>query len=131
MSKIYLTKQRGLILGVFKSSPSVSFDADEIYNMLQESGINKSTVYRNLDKLIKDDLIVRELSQDGSRNVFRFNTTHKCEGHLHLVCSKCSRTIHLDERDSDKMGSLINDNYGFEISDSQTVIKGVCKDCSK
>lgn len=129
--KEYNTRQRALIYDLFKGNPSKSYDADEVYQLLSESGIDKSTVYRNLDRLVNDNLLVRERSEDGTRNLFRYNVTACCVGHLHLVCSKCKGIIHLDEADSDLMGALISSRYGFVVNDSTTVIAGVCKNCSK
>ncbi len=124
----YRTKQRDLILGVFSYAGYVT--ADEIYKALFPE-VNKSTVYRNLEKLTESGKITRELSKDGSKSIYRLNLTARCEGHLHLVCSRCGGVIHLSEADSEKLGRALKEDYGFAVNDTATIISGVCESCSK
>jgi len=126
--KEYKTKQRDLILSVFSSA--YYFTADEIYEKLLPD-VNKSTVYRNLEKLTESGKITRELSKDGSKSIYRLNPTAHCEGHLHLICSNCGGVIHLSEADSDKLEKVLKKSYGFSVNDNATVISGVCENCSK
>ncbi len=129
--KEYHTKQRLLILDVIRKNPKKRFTANEIAESVQESGINKSTVYRNLDRMVNDGEVVRELSGDGSCAVYHLNELSSCEGHIHLICSKCKGVIHLEEGIGSQMASLLQQSCGFSVSNDKTFIAGLCKNCTR
>ena len=125
--KEYQTKQKSLILSILSSADC--FSAEEIYEKLHPD-VNKSTVYRNLEKLTESGKIKRELSNDGSKSIYRLNPTAQCEGHLHLYCSCCGKVVHLSEADSDKLEQNLKQRYGFFVNDKSTIISGICENCS-
>ena len=125
--KEYKTKQRDLIISVFSSHNALT--AKEICEKLHFN-VNKSTIYRNLEKLIKSGNILKELSKDGSKAVYRLNPTIYCNGHIHLICSCCGEIIHLSEVDSKKLDKALKKDYGFYVNDNATIISGVCENCS-
>lgn len=127
--KEYKTKQRDLILSVFSDSDFLT--ADEIAEKLKSNDVSKSTIYRNLEKLTESGRVIRELSKDGSKSVYKLNPVAQCSGHLHLVCSCCGEVIHLSESDSDKLERVLKKSYGFSVNDNATVISGVCESCSQ
>jgi len=125
----YKTKQRDLILGLFNSGSYLT--ADDIFEKLKSSGVNKSTIYRNLEKLTVDSRIIRELSKDGSKAIYKINPAAHCNGHLHLKCAVCGKVMHLTDEDSTKLEKIIGNNYAFSLDDKATVITGICDVCSK
>ena len=129
--KAYTTKQRALIMNIFTRNAEGSFTAEALFDSLRTSGVCKSTIYRNLERLVEEGRLIRALSADGSCNVYRISGKPDCNGHLHLVCSKCKGVIHLSNADSEQMNELIKNKYVFSVNENTTVINGVCENCQK
>ena len=127
--KEYSTRQRTELLGLFAKRPAHDFTADELAAELAESGVNRSTVYRNLGHLTRDGVITQKISDDGRRKVYRLNAAHGCAGHLHLLCVKCGSIVHMDGEMTGIIARLTDSGCGFSLSTESTVIEGLCKDC--
>ncbi len=127
--KEYTTKQRQLITNVLKNCDALT--ADEIFLQLKDEKVSLSTVYRNLDKLVESNFVIRELSIDGKRSLYRINKTALCKGHIHLQCSRCGNVIHISNSDTDKIGDAIKAKYGFSIDEQALPIIGICERCKK
>jgi len=55
---------------------------------------------------------------------------HAEEGHHHhLVCSKCGKSIELDENVFAPVKRSLGEKYGFRIDLKHAVMSGLCKDC--
>lgn len=127
--KEYHTKQREILMSLFQANREAKYTADEVFASLGEGAISRSAVYRNLDKMAEEGRIVREISDSGDRSVFSLNCAAKCEGHLHLKCLKCGRTIHLGHEVSEEILDSVKTANGFSV-DGATVLYGVCDDCN-
>lgn len=130
--KTYSTKQRSTILSLFESNPEKSFTADEVCGMLtaEDTSVNRSTVYRNLDAFVRCGSLKKEPSVEDSRNRYKYNATAHCSGHLHLACSSCNEIIHLDEEQSEALAKALKADCGFLLDNDSTVITGVCEKCA-
>ncbi len=127
--KEYSTRQRTELLGLLARRPAHDFTADELVAELAGSGINRSTVYRNLGHLARDGVITQKISDDGRRKVYRFNAAHGCAGHLHLLCVKCGSIVHMDGELTEVIARLTDSGCGFSLKTETTVIEGLCKNC--
>lgn len=125
--KDYITKQRKLILDLLGNSDYMT--ADDIFVAVKNDGVSISTVYRNLDKLVQNNRVIRELTKDGSKSLYRLNKTAFCTGHLHLVCSRCGNVIHISDNDTSKLGDSVMSKYGFSIDEQSSFITGLCQKC--
>ncbi len=89
--------------------------------------ITLATVYRNLNKMSEDGEIIR-LEVNGE---FHFDA--HTEPHLHFVCEKCGRIMDFYDdnitNDITMISKKLSKNHGFEIKDSEIIIKGICNDC--
>lgn len=79
--KIKVTRERTVLLELLMSSGPVSIDV--IYPMVQED-MNKTTVYRILDRLVREGVVYQTDFRDG-KAYFEFQEKH----HHHIVCSGC------------------------------------------
>ncbi len=130
MSK-YATRQRKTLLGYLCAHADESLSAKEIASALEADGVSLSAVYRNLSELEAEGKVSR-LSKDGSRNVYyRYTDAEECKKHLHLSCSKCGRTYHMDVSATDTLIKTVEEDSGFNVDSSSTVLYGVCSECIK
>ena len=124
----YNTKQREILLDFFNNNRDTVLSADEIVEKLKNNNISTSAVYRNLSDLEKNGKL-RKTSKSGSRKAYyQFVDCDDCNGHLHLSCTKCGKTTHLDD-DKAKLISKMLENSNFNIDKNSTVLYGTCENC--
>lgn len=122
-----ITPQRRLIADYFHDSDS-HLTAEEIIAHVREKmpGVNKSTIYRNLDILEGFGCVLK--SESGDHVIYH----HTEEGHHHhLVCTKCGKSIDCDEMLFWPVEKLLRDKYGFRVDFKHKVINGLCESCCK
>lgn len=120
------TLQRKAIIDVL-SKDEGPYKANEIFALVGEklSGINFSTIYRNLELLIKLG-IVNKLAIEEGLNHYELKTG---EHHHHIICKQCGKVKEIDlcpfrEMEKDKL-----DELGFEPLEHRFEIYGLCKGC--
>lgn len=125
----YNTKQREVLLEFFENHHDQSFSAETIVEQLKHDVISISAVYRNLADLEKAGKI-RRVAKRGTRKAFyQFVACDECKGHLHLTCTKCGQTKHLDDDNSHQIVKSVLQNSNFNLDSDSTVLYGVCENC--
>ncbi|MCD6254867.1 MAG: transcriptional repressor [Deltaproteobacteria bacterium] len=106
-----------------------SFTPEEILNCVSaKMSINKVTVYRILERLLKAGLI-RRLSIG---RPFRYEIAGKGHKvHPHLICNSCGKIECLDLLEFTSIISSLCKLYGIESEGVEIYIKGICKKCQK
>lgn len=135
MSRIYNSKGKNDILDFLKSNTEKRLTAAEILSGLMKDGktINRSTIYRNLEKLTERGELLCFKENDSDSAYYQYTGEHKeCNSHLHLQCNACGKIFHLEEEPfiADFRDKL-NDIYGVEIDDAKTMLVGRCKVCKE
>lgn len=128
----YNTKQRELVLQCIKDCAG-HITALEIVRKLDDEGtpVGIATVYRQLDKLVKSNIIRKFTSLDGESACYQIiSELHRCDEHFHLKCTGCGDLIHMDCDFMDEMDEHIKSHHGFTVDSSKTVLYGCCKKCS-
>lgn len=134
METSYATKQGGLILSLLKAEAGRHFTADDIMKALSDGGnaVGKATVYRHLDKLIKQGKVRKYIVDEGSSACFEYiEEGHSCHEHYHLKCSSCGKLLHVKCEYLDEVAAHILGHHGFMISPEKTVLYGICEDCRR
>ena len=127
----YQTKQRKALLGFLQAHADEALTADQIADALSAEGVSRSAVYRNLAALAAEGAVQR-VSRSGTRRLFyRYTGAEACRAHLHLSCSSCGRTFHVDVPATNTIIERIRRDADFRIDSSSTVLYGVCADCRK
>ena len=125
----YATRQRKALLTFLHAHPDESFSARQIADALEAEGVSLSAVYRNLAALEAQGMI-RRAAKDGGHEVFyRFTQADACKQHLHLSCSQCGKTFHMDVPATDSLVEQVEETAGFRVDRSNTVLYGVCGAC--
>ena len=120
------SKQRELILEELKGV-SCHPTADELYELVRKrlSNISLGTVYRNLDFLASNGIILK-IETDG-KNRFDGNV----DPHAHIRCTACGRIddIETDILEMPLLGSLAA--KGYEVERCCIKYYGLCPECVK
>jgi Fur family transcriptional regulator, ferric uptake regulator len=122
-----LTKPRKMILEYIHNKND-HLTAEEIINHVHKKfpNINKSTIYRTLELLEKNECVYKIDSMD--RAVYY----HAEAGHHHhLVCSKCGKTIDFEKELFAPVKNSLVKKYGFKLDSRHVIVSGLCGKCSK
>ena len=104
--------------------------AEEIFKAVSPD-IGKSTVYRLLGELSSDGSVNKFAKENGRGVLYQFSHGNNCSSHLHMKCLKCDKVYHMDEEESERILKTIKDGSDFSVSESNTVLFGVCRECGK
>lgn len=106
---------------------SRAFAISELLDNLKGK-MNRSTVYRTLDKLIEKRLIVKLIDSSGETiYILNRNTRLENSSQPHLKCRQCGVLLSLPSFPVDYMNILTN--YG--VNNLNLVLDGFCSDCSR
>ncbi len=119
------TRQSAIILDVLandKSHPSIKELVEKV--SLVDPSLGQATVYRNVSKLVNNNLI---------KKIPTFNGDDRYDGdisnHFHLQCEKCGKLVDIFY---EKMDNLITDielTTDMEITSHLFLFTGICDDC--
>ena len=125
----YATRQRASLVEYLQSHADENLSAGQIAQALASKGISRSAVYRNLSALEEDGLVKRD-TKSGSKSVYyRYLGAEACREHLHLSCSKCGKTYHLDVSTTNRLVDSVAQGSDFAVDSASTVLYGVCGNC--
>lgn len=128
----YITPARTQLLQILQTAADRTVTAAELCEALQERGltVNKTTVYRNLDKLVAEGAVLRYAEEAGDRAGYQYvGGEGGCHGHLHLKCNRCGRVYHLDCGFMDEIRRHIEGQHGFALKCESSVLFGECRNC--
>ena len=131
------TRLRELILDILKSKKG-HLSVEDIYSELIKkcSGVNLTTVYRNLEILVELGIVEKFDFGDGRARfelIIEKKEQNEC-GHHHLVCMKCGKIINFECTSVDKHQSeieAVESKYNFKIEDHLVQFRGLCSKCKK
>lgn len=124
----YSTRSKKRILEFFSSFPQSSFTLSDI--ILHCDDIPKSSVYRIVDCLERDgDVRVVGVS-DKRERLYQISNRMSCPNHMHIRCTVCGKTMHIDEKTSVEIESLLEQRFGY-CDCYATVFKGKCSECRR
>lgn len=85
-----ITIPKKIVLDIFLGNPNKMLSVSDVYGLLPEdSGIDNTTVYRNIQKFL--DFGILEYMID-DRGISRYTICEK-EHHHYLICTECGRII--------------------------------------
>jgi len=123
------TKQKQLILTMLKESDR-PMSINEIYSQVvfKLPKIAKSTIYRNIDTLLSQNLIDKYHLND---NEIFYRIKADSREHKHIViCNDCKKVFDLPSCPIHAMENAMEEE-GFIIKEHQIQISGLCKVCAK
>lgn len=121
------TKQRQHILTILEKNKK-PMSINEIYLELVAvmPKIAKSTIYRNIDLLLSQNMIEKYYFDDNEIFYRLKSDTHE---HKHyVICDQCKKVFDIPECPLHDFEKKMNDE-GFIITNHQLQISGICKEC--
>lgn len=130
----YKTKQSECILQYFEEHKDMHVTADDIIRFFrdQDVSVSKATVYRNLDKLLEQDMIRKYNIEDGMCSCYQYaGAVKECHEHYHFKCTKCGQLFHISCNFMNDIKSHVLEEHDFVIDSAKTVFYGLCGECRK
>lgn len=130
--QIYNTKIKKKILEFFEQDSENTYSAKDIYSSLLEKGekVNITTVYRNLDLMTGDGVLIRFQDSKCEKAIYKFSGAGgHCRSHLHMKCVECGLVVHLNCHFMHEIEEHVKKEHGFTLMCSNSVIYGLCKNC--
>ena len=122
-----LTRQRALIWETLTAEPEHHLSADEVVERVRAElpQVNASTIYRTLDLLVAEGLILRT-DLGGDRAYYEPAHEH---AHHHLVCESCGTVEHLHDDELGDLRERISASTGFALGPGEITLIGLCRNC--
>lgn len=122
------TKQKAIIIDILRSSKR-PIAAPDILIQAQTKvpNINKTTVYRTLDRLVEDGAVEAIMLREGVLH-YEIKDSGECgHHHHHFVCVKCEKIYCVDGCVSSFEVLLPR---GFKLQSHEVTLRGLCKNCA-
>lgn len=120
------SKKRDAMLRLMRST-TCHPTADWIFQgmKLEYPDISLGTVYRNLNQLCEERLVMRVGVVDGHE---RFDAD--VTPHAHFFCDRCGVVMDLpDNAPTQNYVKTLSKQYGFMVDSHEFKLHGLCKDC--
>ncbi|SNS34235.1 zinc uptake regulator, Fur family [Anaerovirgula multivorans] len=125
-----ITNQRKAIISAFLNSKKHLLTAAEVHDIVNKDNntLNFSTVYRNLEILLKTGLIKR-VNLDNGVNSYELNIDN--HHHHHLICLACGDTETITYCPIEEINKNIQQSSKFTPIDHKLEIYGYCIKCNR
>jgi len=122
-----ITHPRLKIMRLLLTSDVRHVSAEDVYRLLlgNSEEIGLATVYRVLTQFESAGLVTRH-HFEGGHSVFELSPEHH---HDHIVCIKCGHVEEFADPDIEAKQSEIAKRLGFELTDHDLNMYGICADC--
>lgn len=130
----YNTKSRKYILDFLKSRGDGTVSAADITEHLEKMGaaVNQATVYRYLNRLCRENLLLKFTDSKTKKSVYRFvGIDSGCDGHIHIKCVSCGRLMHLECDFMEDIKRHLAEEHGFLLLCDGSILYGICDECRK
>lgn len=130
----YNTKARKYILDFLSIKSDTTVSVADIIEYLKKQAIsvNPTTVYRYLNKLSKEQKVIKISAENGQHAAYQLNSEQKsCSEHIHTQCIRCGKLIHLDCHFMNDLKSHLYDDHKFTLKCEGSILYGICEDCGK
>jgi Fur family transcriptional regulator, ferric uptake regulator len=124
-----ITGPRAAILEILRAHPHPLTNR-EIFSRLPAGQCDLATIYRSMHLLEKMGMVKRFNFGDGSA---RFELVKEGDDghHHHLVCTRCSEIVEIDECFPEEMEARIAAKNGFKSVTHKLEFFGICPDCQR
>ena len=131
-NRVYNTRQRESVLACVKESAGEHMTAQQVTDLLRARGekIGLTTVYRCLDRLVGEGVLVKYAAADGESACFRLAECGS-ENCFHVKCESCGAFFHLTCDHLSEVASHMLDDHDFTVDPYKTVFYGTCGECRR
>ena len=127
----YSTKQGDAVLAYLSTDKEMFVTASQIAEHLQEEQvvISKPTVYRQLERLVKEGKVRKYLFGDTTVASYQYVDPEVYDCSYHLKCEVCDGVFNMKCDEVDHVSKHILEEHAFQVDGSKTVFYGRCKMC--
>ena len=131
MKKTYKTKTKEYIIDFLSNHKNKRFSVKEIYDSIleQDKSINITTIYRNIQSLQNEGLLLKHQSNDNDYATYQYIENSTCLAHFHFECKKCGKVVHLGAKETNDFLRMIKVRMQFSVEPQNTYITGICNNC--
>lgn len=126
----YSTSQQRSISSYLEAHPD-AFTAEEVHLALEEKSIGLATVYRALDRLCEEGVVMKVPSYEGRQARYRYVGTSKDPSQGCMVCLSCGRMSGIECEELEKFVEHISIDHDFKVDTRHTVLYGYCRECEE
>ena len=100
--------------------------ASAVFHALSETDpkLSLGTVYRNLNQLVDEGLIIRLTVPGGSDRYDGASLQHS-----HIICDRCGRICDVPEETTRSLSKDIEAITGYKVFDTGMILHGICSEC--
>lgn len=129
--KKYDTRQRDHLINFLNQHPDQLLSVRQIAQELCSQQISLSAVYRNLSQLEAEGLIRKSIKSGSREAYYQYVGAEGCHSHLHMSCTRCGKTVHMDAEHTAQLTRALSELDGFDLDILKTVMYGICQDCHR
>lgn len=125
-----LTPTRKGLIQFILDNKDRKISLQEITRFLDKTvaGVNRSSIYRNLELLKKLDLI-QELNLPHKGKCFQY--IFDKEVHHYFICKSCGKASKGNKELFQRIEQALNDVHGFSKANLSMVFYGICEKCKR
>src|SRR4051812_42695874 len=127
-NKMRITPARRLLLQFILDNKGRQISMQEVQEFLdkQLEGVDRSSIYRNMDALQKLD-IIQELNLPNIGKRYQYVLDRKV--HHFYICKACGKANRGNEELFSKIEDALKDVHGFSKANLSVVFYGLCSKC--
>lgn len=123
--KKYKTKQREIIQNFLIENKDKCFSVEDLNKIFGES-VGATTIYRNLNLLVEDDIAYKFLNTE-KNYVYKYKEN---ENSTNFKCKVCDGIYNFTCDEILKFNNHMKKNHKFKIDFENTLISGICNKCN-
>lgn len=124
MKNTYKTRLRQELINILTNQlvPYSFIDINDIL-ISKDLQYNKTSIYRQLEKMLEEELI--KVIDTPNGKVWELKTNHE---HTHFICEQCNNTLCLDF-DTNVLQEIANFNNSIKLKIKNLSLSGLCSKC--
>lgn len=132
MAGKYKTKQQAAIRKCLELHKDGYVTVQEIERYLKENdyAVGLTTIYRHLEKMEQDGIVVRIHVEKQTGACFQYITNDKEDG-FYIECEKCGQVTRMECHHLSELYHHVNEDHHFNINPKRTIFYGKCDKCAK
>jgi len=125
-----ITPTRRVLIQYILNNKERRIPLKEIYKYVSSKlvGVDRSSIYRNLEVLKKLD-VIQELNLPKVGKCFQY--IFDCQVHHFYICKSCGRSHRGNEELFNRIEQALREVHGFTKANLSVVFYGRCSSCSK